>query len=510
MRRRQEDPDRTIVDRSPVPPPRRTRAPSPPPRATSNIIPFTPRAPTVKPTARPVSPATLASGWDRNAVPPRPQIKVPSTVAPVASGAAAASSAAAAVAPLHLEPEAATVPSPAFVPAPPPAAPVVATTPHTSHAPATQPANANAHDPWAIYHQLGLGPSTRPARNLAPETAKFLVNTYRGLGFAILSIIVIVLVGYIATSAFYFVSDSWIQPMRVARTDERVLALQAQLAEQENVRDRVAAELNHADRYIAVQQAYQAEFAQAIRADLTGRRAALGRVRDLAKGYAGARDRVRRSNQAFAAASQRKMAEEYAAGLIDRGDMLSGKFQLAQITSSNMTLAERQAEYEDRAAALQAEAEALDAILDEKGGSAALSYDVLKIKQEYEMSRLEAQKAIETRTALQASLARQDAVVEGLKQSPYLRAASGDDNVAFVPYGNMEDVKPGVGLYGCAAEMLFCRKVGKVVEVLEGEVQFKHPHREKVLRGQMIVVELKDRSAAEDDVLFVGGAPLLL
>jgi hypothetical protein len=190
--------------------------------------------------------------------------------------------------------------------------------------------------------------------------------------------------------------------------------------------------------------------------------------------------------------------------------MLSGKFQLAQITSSNLTLAERQSEYEDRAAALQAEAEALDAILDEKGGSAALSYDVLKIKQEYEMSRLESQKAIENRQALKNSLVRQQQVVDGLKQSPYLRAALGDASVAFVPYGNMDDLKAGSPLYGCALEMVFCRKVGKVVEVLPGEVQFKHPHREKVLRGQMIVVELKDQSAAEDDVLFVGGRPLLI
>jgi len=190
--------------------------------------------------------------------------------------------------------------------------------------------------------------------------------------------------------------------------------------------------------------------------------------------------------------------------------MLSGKFQLAQITSSNLTLAERQSEYESRATALETEAQALDAILDQKGGSAALSYDVLKIKQEYEMSRLEAQKAIETRAALKSSLLRQEQIVEGLKQSPYLRAATGDASVAFVPYGNMDDVKPGATLYGCALEMVFCHKVGKILEVLPGEVQFRHPHREKGLRGQMIVVDLKDRSAAEADVLFVGGRPLLI
>jgi hypothetical protein len=190
--------------------------------------------------------------------------------------------------------------------------------------------------------------------------------------------------------------------------------------------------------------------------------------------------------------------------------MLAGKFQVAQIQSSNLTLAERQAEYEERATELEAEAQALDAILSENGGENALSYDVLKIKQEYELSRLETTKAIEGRVALQSALERQDAIIDGLKQSPWLRAIADDSNVAFVPYENLDNVSPGVGVYSCALEMIWCDQVGKVTEVMPGEVTFKHPHREKIVRGQMVVIDLDDASAAEDDVLFVGGAPLLL
>jgi hypothetical protein len=57
--------------------------------------------------------------------------------------------------------------------------------------------------------------------------------------------------------------------------------------------------------------------------------------------------------------------------------------------------------------------------------------------------------------------------------------------------------------------MVFCHKVGTVLEVLPGEVQFKHPHRDKMLRGQMVELKLEDGAAATDDVLFVGGRPLL-
>jgi hypothetical protein len=361
-------------------------------------------------------------------------------------------------------------------------------------------------DQWAIYESLGLGPP-----KAQPQSAqKFFVNTYRGMGFAILTIIVVVLLGYIATSVFYFVSDSWIQPMVVSRTDERVLALEAQVAEQENLRDQIAADLAHADRYIAVQQAFQAQFVDAIRADLEGREAALERARELADRYEGARKRVKASNAAYASASRKKMAAEYEAGLIDRSDMLSGKYQLAQITTSNLGLAERQAEYEARAEELESEARALQAMLDESGGDTALSYEVLRIKQEYEMSRLETTKAIENREALRSSLARQEAIIESLRQSPFLRAIDDDADVAFVPYGNLDNVSVGTPVYGCALEMFWCEWVGRVKEVLPGEVTFKHPHREKILRGQMIELDLGDRDAAEDEVLFVGDKPLFL
>ena len=472
-------------------PPRSSKAPAlPPPPArlpAADVIPIT-RARTTPPKSFHAS----NSGWElpkQPARPPAPHNRVGRDATIVE----------------RIPPEFLTAPAPAVS-----GSSALATQPELREptpAPAP-PVMVTPQNQWAVFEQLGLGQPKKQAQQ--QNMQKTLVSAYRLLGFAVLTLIVAVLVGYIATSAFYFVSDSWIQPMKVSRTDERVLALESQLVEQQNIRDRIVADLAHADRYIAVQQSYQGEFAAAIRADLTGRQKSLDRARTLAKEYEGARYRISKSNRAYASASQKKMAQEYAAGLIDRQDMLAGKFQVAQITSSNLTLAERQAEYEERAAELEAEAEALDAILTENGGENALSYDVLKIKQEYELSRLETTKAIEGRIALQSALERQDAVIDGLRQSPWMRAIAEDANVAFVPYENLDNVSPGVGVYGCALEMIWCDRVGKVTEVMPGEVTFKHPHREKILRGQMVVIDLDDASAAEDDVLFVGGAPLLL
>jgi hypothetical protein len=412
--------------------------------------------------------------------------------------------------PLAFEREAPTIasPPPVFAPAPAPAPapvpqPMIA---QGSEAHVAPPPPVATPSRWAVFEQLGLG-----APKLDPKQwTKHVVSAYRMMGFAILTIIVMILIGYIATTAFFYVSNSWVVPMAVSPTDEKVLSLQQQLAAQQMSRDRTAADLADAERAIAVQQDFQAEFAKAIKSDLDGRKAALERMHQLASAASSTRASIRRSNNAYASASQRQMAQEYRAGLVDRQQMLAGKFQLAQISSSNLSLAERQAEYETRAADLESQTRSLEALLANTTTDAAISYDVLKIKQEYEASRLETQKAIETRDMLKLALEREEKLLDALKHTSYLRALGDHAQVAFVPYGNLTKVEKGKGLYACKLGMVICHKVGTVLEVLPGEVQFKHPHKDKMLRGQMVELQLDQADAAEDDVLFVGGRPLLI
>ncbi len=206
------------------------------------------------------------------------------------------------------------------------------------------------------------------------------------------------------------------------------------------------------------------------------------------------------------------MNEELAAGLIDRQQALAGKYQLAQISSSSLSLAERQAEFEQRAQELAAQTTALDAILADGTSNTALSYDVLQIKRQYETSKLELAKEVQARKSLAASLARQDKIVDAVKHAAYLRAINDHATIAFVPYGNMSNATKGTRLYSCRVAMVVCHAVGTIVDVLPGEVTFKHPRRDKLVRGQMVEMKLDadETSAAEDDVMFVGGAPLLL
>ncbi|HEY5925772.1 MAG TPA: hypothetical protein VIV11_28995 [Kofleriaceae bacterium] len=357
---------------------------------------------------------------------------------------------------------------------------------------------------WAEFKAIGLGKKQARSTRLA----KLMVSTYRLLGFGILTAVVFALVGYVALTVFYLFSDTWIVPTIVSPSDEKVVTLQTELAALETERDKISDALAEADRAIAVEQQFQAKFAAAIESDLRGRRAALARARQLADAAAATRDDIRRSSEAFAASSSSRIDKQFDAGIIDRHSMLGGKQKLAEISSSNLSLAERQSAFEMQAAELSRHTKALDALLANR--DVPLSYDVLKIKRDYDASKLAVEKAVETRKTLLASLSRQDKNIANLQSSAYLRALRDKATVALVPYSNLANVKPGTALYGCALEMLLCRQVGRVIEVLPGEVQFKHPNRDKLVRGQLVELRLDVASAAQDDVLFAGGSPLWL
>ena len=365
-----------------------------------------------------------------------------------------------------------------------------------------EPPTVGRPDKWQVFDDIGLAP-----KPITKKAQKLVVSTYRLMGFGILSVIVAVLVGYIGTTAFYFFNHSWITPVALSPNDEKVVALQGQLAQQLNERERLAGELDQADRSIIAEQTFQLQFAKAIKKDLDGRRMALGRVKELAQTAAATRQEIRNTNGDYSASQVAKMSEEYKAGLIDRSSMMSGKFQLAQISTANLSLAERQVEFDQRASELAAETQSLDALLSNKSNSAALSYDVLKIARDYETSKLALAKETGNRERLKSSLERMDQIIDGIKQSAFLRAAENGANVALVPYANMKNVSKGAPLYACKLDMIMCRQVGTVRDVLPGEVNVKHPNRDTIVRGRMIEMQMTEAGAAQDDVLFAGSRP---
>ena len=136
------------------------------------------------------------------------------------------------------------------------------------------------------------------------------------------------------------------------------------------------------------------------------------------------------------------------------------------------------------------------------------------VRRELEKARLEKDNVTGRRMplgqwieSLKLRIKDQDAVVDRLAQSPYLKAIVNKVTLAFVPNQNLRNVKLGTPLYGCMWGLVWCRKVGTVKAVLDGEVQDIHPHDESIQRGLMLEVDVTDWGASET-VLFAGSKPL--
>lgn len=109
--------------------------------------------------------------------------------------------------------------------------------------------------------------------------------------------------------------------------------------------------------------------------------------------------------------------------------------------------------------------------------------------------------------SLDTSIAAQKGTVERVGSSYYLKARNEKIVVGFVPYENLSSATPGTSLYRCKWGLLNCTEVGKVLSVLDGEVSERHPEKDRMLRGVMIEMALRDAHAGEDSVLFSGGKP---
>jgi hypothetical protein len=374
------------------------------------------------------------------------------------------------------------------------------------------PAQRRARRKWQTYDDIGL-PAPQPPEPAKKQgwlhrtSSKLVVSAYRLVGFGVLTLIVVALVAYIASTLFYYGSHTWMVPAAISTSDEKVVQMRSELAAQQNNRDKIAADLTGIDKAILAERSFQNEYAKAIAADIEGRRQSLEQVRMLAGTAASTRVEIAHANDDFSTEEQKRAEEEYKAGLIDRNGMIAHKQQMAGLATTNLGLAEKQADYERQAGELALQTNALETLINGKGGH-ALSYDVLKIKRDYDASKLEVDKDIAERDAMKASLQRVDAIIAGLKKSAYLRALDDQAQVAMIPYANAKNATKGTPVFACKMGPLWCHKVGTVAEVLPSEVQVTSPRGGKMERGLMVELKLDDVDAAREDVLFTGDKPL--
>ncbi|MBJ6762836.1 hypothetical protein JGU66_18890 [Myxococcaceae bacterium JPH2] len=363
-------------------------------------------------------------------------------------------------------------------------------------------------------------------QRLANRINSIAVSSYKFMGSVLLGLILLGLLSFLSVHGFFLFSRSWLTPTIVSPTDPQILLLNTQAAQQESRRDELRArrrevtdQLVDAERTIHAERSFQQRFQVALKSERDARARMAQRLGVLHQEYRRTQQDIEEANRAFAGLSRTRSEALLTAKLLDREDKLTINHHLAQMAQSNLTLAQTSVELETRVETLQREMQGLSAAQNGLGKDAVqegLTTDTLLLEREFTHSVLEEARAEATHKSLERDMqglddatARFEKLLETLKSSPYLKAIEQNLTIGFVPYENIHNAEPGTPLYACAAKVIWCREVGVVGPVLEGEVTIKHPIRQYMLRGVMVELELKDAPSAREDLLHLGRPPLL-
>ena len=359
---------------------------------------------------------------------------------------------------------------------------------------------------------------------------KAIVSIYKLIGFVVLTGIMFGITMYLVSSVFYLVDRGWVVPLVLSPSSEKVLQMNSHLINQNYQREALQvermsleAQLESIDRTIEVSEQMLSRYKTAVWVNLEARRAEREALLGLYQEYAEARPKVEESTEALAALTERNIDQELEAGLISEESYIRGRAALSSNLTSWVGYAQKEVDFETTMAALDREIEALRAASAEMeqgsvvGDASAMSIDVLTMMREYNRTRLdladlEAQRLpIEAQiTAIDNSMESYAQILDTIRNSPYYYALNEDVTVAFVPYENLKNVEEGTPIYGCAMELLWCKEVGQVEAILEGEVVTRHPLFKTDLRGLMVHIELEEDEWAEEKALYAESKPLFI
>jgi hypothetical protein len=179
----------------------------------------------------------------------------------------------------------------------------------------------------------------------------------------------------------------------------------------------------------------------------------------------------------------REMRNNLKAGLVRRSDVAREEAAL-----SNLRVAALQKDRDQLSSQAQWHQSAMS--------QRSLLEEYNKLQQEKRSKNAELRAAMEDMATLEQMIAQ-------MKARPVFRAIAKEQNVAFVPYSQMEGVSKGAAVYNCIAwGFISCEKVGYVVELLPGEVTLQDPWAAPT-RGQYAILKLSNESAAKTKVLRV-------
>jgi len=295
--------------------------------------------------------------------------------------------------------------------------------------------------------------------------------------FSLAALAAVLALGSLAASATYRAfTDSYVAPLTLSPDSDVVVQNKLNLSRLESEHQRLQARLDEDSASIEASQ-------RSVRV-LRGLQATSSTGRST-PGTAPSEARVEGRRELLEVLDRQ---EKYVTGL--QKDLAAGLIRESDLVR------EQNALNHTRVALLQDQREHLSATMQ----LARLDLDIMK--GEAELRARQAQ-----RHASEEELARLDTLLGQLRQKPFFRAVETSQNLAFVPYSQLEGIRLGAAVYHCNFWGLFgCVQVGKISELVPGEALAQDPWGSSA-RGEYVLLDLTEKSAAQYRSLRVRPAP---
>lgn len=312
-------------------------------------------------------------------------------------------------------------------------------------------------------------------------------------------------VGWIATTAYHVITDAWIAPLHLTPDNDSVGQLrlahareQAELSRLDAEATRLSGELSAIDDAITELKqlqpttiAWQANRAQLEANGLTAQRGLMDQQ------LAALRALYDRQLTLVA-----KAKSDLAAGLVertavDREEQVRDQFavEISDLQRQQADAKLRADQAADMLRGFHAHAKAMPEVAAGDEHVARISVEIARLESEARGDR-----ALRDAAVHAAETQRQ--LLDELEARPLYRAMTATTDIAFVPYTQLDKLHPGADVIACAWSVFACHSVGRVSEVLPGEVVTQDPWGE-LARGQYAVLELADPDAIRERVLRV-------
>jgi hypothetical protein len=330
-------------------------------------------------------------------------------------------------------------------------------------------------------------------------------------GIAVLATVAFVVVG-VGSHVVYALRDAWVAPLRLAPEQDVVLAARGRL-EQETARyaqlrlDIAEAEASIAalDRATSQMQGLLSDLGLAVASETTS----ASREATAAAAERDASASAVTLLESLLASSERELTRAKharAAGLVTDVEVEAADRVHHQATIALESGRQRERLARVAADATRARASALGALPGSDPGRPIVreSFDALerRARIELEIARMGSERrGLEGALALARANARTlEGILADMKSRPIYRAIEAPIDVVFIPYDQLEKVHARSRVLRCMGGVAFCQEVGRVLEVVPGEVATEGPFGERE-RGQYAVVRLTDPRAHHEATL---------